>query len=140
MSVDNIPEIRSNVDRSYPPIGWLSTGALACVIVGGILMASYAPRKAPLGVATALLVVGALLLATSGALLAGLKDFSRTTFLKVFKWAIFADLVTAAMIEFAFVRDHTSGASLFIVTCMLVVFTLSVPTTIAFTVARYADD
>jgi hypothetical protein len=29
---------------------------------------------------------------------------------------------------------------LFIVTCMLVVFTLSVPTTIAFTVARFADD
>ena len=70
----------------------------------------------------------------------GLKDFSRTTFLKVFKWAIFADLVTAAMIEFAFVRDHTSGASLLIVTCMLTVFTVSVPTTIAFTVARYADD
>jgi len=140
MSVENIPEMRSSVDRSYPPVGWLSTGALASVIVGGILMASYAPRRAPLGVATALLVVGALLLVTSGALLVGLKDFSRTTFLKVFKWAIFADLVTAAMIEFAFVRDHTRGTSLLIVTCMLVVFTVSVPTTIAFTVARYAED
>jgi len=79
-------------------------------------------------------------LSVAGALLAGLKDFSRATFLKVFKWAIFANLVTAAMIEFAFARDHTSGASLVIVTCMLAVFTLSVPTTIAFTVARYADD
>jgi hypothetical protein len=110
------------------------------VIVGGILMASYAPRKAPLGVAAVLLVVGALLLLAAGVLLVSLKDFSRTTFVKVFKWAIFADLVTAAMIEFAFVRDHTHGASLLVVTCMLVVFTLSVPTTIAFTVARYADD
>jgi len=44
------------------------------------------------------------------------------------------------MIEFAFVRDQTRGASLLICTCMLVVFTLSVPTTIAFTVARYAQD
>ena len=87
-----------------------------------------------------MLVAGALLLLAAGVLLASLKNFSRTTFLKVFKWAIFADLVTAAMIEFAFVRDHTRGASLLIVTCMLVVFTLSVPTTIAFTVARYADD
>ena len=102
-------------------------------------MASYAPRKAPLAVATVLLVVGALLLLSAGVLLVSLKDFSRTTFLKVFKWAIFADLVTAAMIEFAFVRDHTNGASLLIVTCMLAVFTLSVPTTIAFTVARYAE-
>jgi hypothetical protein len=140
MSVDRMPQARSSADRGYPPIGWLSTGALAFVIIGGIIMASYAPRKAPLGLATVLLVVGALLLAVAGALLVGLKDFSRTTFIKVFKWAIFADLVTAAMIEFAFVRDHTRGASLLIVTCMLAVFTLSVPTTIAFTVARYAED
>jgi len=37
-------------------------------------------------------VVGALLLACAGVLLAGLKDFSRKTFITVFKWAIFADL------------------------------------------------
>jgi hypothetical protein len=113
---------------------------LALVIIGGILMASYAPRKAPLSVAAALLVGGAILLGSAAVLLVRLKDFSRKTFLLVFKWAIFADLVTAAMIEFAFVRDHTRGASLVIVTFMLLVFTLSVPTTIAFTVARYADD
>jgi hypothetical protein len=140
MSADQIPHGASNANRAYPPVAWLSTGALAFVIIGGILMASYAPRKAPLGVAAALLVAGALLLVSAGVVLVGLKDFSRKTFLMVFKWAIFADLVTAAMIEFAFVRDHTSGASLLIVTCMLAVFTLSVPTTIAFTVARYADD
>ena len=140
MSLDQSPPVPASTERSYPPIGWLSTGALASVVIGGILMASYAPRKAPLGAATALLVVGALLLLSAGVLLASLKEFSRTAFLKVFKWAIFADLVTAAMIEFAFVRDHTNGASLLIVTCMLAVFTLSVPTTIAFTVARYAED
>jgi len=140
MSLDQSPPVPASTERSYPPIGWLSTGALASVIIGGILMASYAPGKAPLGAATALLVVGALLLLSAGVLLASLKEFSRTTFLKVFKWAIFADLVTAAMIEFAFVRDHTNGASLLIVTCMLAVFTLSVPTTVAFTVARYAED
>jgi hypothetical protein len=140
MSIDHSMPVPLSSERSYPPISWLSTGALAMVIIGGILMASYAPRKAPLGMAVALLVAGALLLLTAGVLLVSLKDFSRTTFVKVFKWAIFADLVTAAMIEFAFVRDHTHGASLLIVTCMLVVFALSVPTTIAFTVARYAED
>jgi hypothetical protein len=140
MSTDRTSQGASSANRTYPPVAWLSTGALAFVIVGGIIMASYAPRKAPLGVATALLVAGALLLASAGVVLVGLKDFSRKTFLMVFKWAIYADLVTAAMIEFAFVRDHTNGTSLLIVTCMLAVFTLSVPTTIAFTVARYADD
>jgi hypothetical protein len=140
MSIDPSPPVAPSSEPSYPPIAWLSTGALATVIVGGILMASYAPRKAPLGVATVLLVVGALLLVSAGVLLANLKDFSRRTFFTVFKWAIFADLVTAAMIEFAFVRDHTRGASLVIVTCLLAVFTLCVPLTIAFTVARYAQE
>jgi len=140
MSVDQSPVVQSSMDRHFPPVAWLSTGALALVIIGGILMASYAPRKAPLGVAAGLLIAGVLLLAAAGVLIAGLKNFSRKTFTKVFKWAIFADLVTAAMIEFAFVRDQTRGASLLIVTCMLVVFTLSVPTTIAFTVARFAND
>jgi len=140
MNIDQTSTVPSSSERSYPPIGWLSTGALAMVIIGGILMASYAPRKAPLGAATTLLVVGASLLLSAGVLLVSVKDFSRTTFFKVFKWAIFADLVTAALIEFAFVRDHTNGESLLIVTGMLAVFTLSVPTTIAFTVARYAED
>jgi len=140
MSVAQRPSMRSSIDRPRPPVAWLSTGALALVIIGGILMASYAPRKAPLGVATGLLVAAVLLLASAGVLLVGIKDFSRTTFLKVFKWSALAYLVTAAMIEFAFVRDHTRGASLFIVSCMLVIFALSVPTTIAFTTARFADD
>jgi hypothetical protein len=140
MSTHQVASTSPSEDRPFPPIGWLSTGALALVIIGGILMASYAPRKAPLSVAAALLVGGAILLGSAAVLLVRLKDFSRKTFLLVFKWAIFADLVTAAMIEFAFVRDHTRGASLVIVTFMLLVFTLSVPTTIAFTVARYADD
>ena len=140
MSAEQGPLAHPTADRTYSPIAWLSTGALTLVIIGGILMASYAPRKAPLSVATGLLVAGALLLASAGILLVRLRDFSHKTFMKVFKWAIFADLVTAAMIEFAFVRDHTRCASLVIVSWMLVVFTLSVPTTIAFTVARYADD
>jgi hypothetical protein len=43
------------------------------------------------------------------------------------------------MIEFSFIRNHTSGASLVIVSGMLVVFGVSVPTTIAFTAARFAE-
>ena len=67
------------------------------------------------------------------------RAFAWSTFTTVFKWALLAYAVTAAMIELAFVRDHTRGSSLVIVSLMLVVFAMSVPTTIAFTVARYAD-
>ncbi|HEY5302607.1 MAG TPA: hypothetical protein VIJ86_00965 [Acidimicrobiales bacterium] len=130
---------RPDGDRVFPPIAWLTTASLASVVVGGILMASYAPRKAPLGVATALLVLAVILLSIAAGLLSHVKDFAWSTFTKVFKWALLAYIVEAAMIEFAFVRNHTSGSSLLIISAMLVIFGVSVPTTIAFTVARYAD-
>ena len=59
---------------------------------------------------------------------------------RVFHWALLAYVISAGMIEFAFVRDHTRGAPLVVVSCLLVVFATSVPTTIAVTTARYADD
>lgn len=129
----------NTVDRPFPPIGWMATGALGLIIVGGILMASYAPREAPLGWATALLVAGVALLASALVLLTRLKGFAWRTFTKIFKWTLLAYVIQGGMIEFAFVRDHTRGASLTIVTLMLVVFAVSVPTSIAFTSARYAD-
>jgi hypothetical protein len=122
-----------------PPIGWLSAGALGLVVVGGILLASYAPRVAPLGVATALLCGAIVLLVVAGVLLARIEDFAWGTFANVFKWALLAYVITSGMIEFAFVHDHTRGSSLVLVSLMLVVFALSVPTTIAFTVARFVD-
>ena len=127
------------VDRPYPPVAWCSTIALALVVVGGIVMASYAPRVAPLGVATALLIAGALFMAAAGVLLTRVGPFAWSTFLTAFKWSLLAYVIAAAMIEFAFVRDHTRGVSLVIVTLMLVIFALSVPVNIAFTVARYGD-
>jgi len=129
----------NEVDRPYPPIAWLTTSALGLIIIGGVLLASYAPRRAPLAVAVALLVAGAVCLITAWAMLSRLKVFSWPTFTKVFKWALLAYVIEAGVIEFAFVRDHTRGSSLLIVSLMLVIFATSVPSTIAFTVARYAE-
>jgi len=42
MSIESPPVTSNSVDRPYPPVAWLSTGALCLVIIGGILMASYA--------------------------------------------------------------------------------------------------
>lgn len=126
-------------DRPYPPIALLATCALGCVVVGGILLASYAPRVAPLGLVTALFVAGVVLLVGAVTLLARLREFAWPTFTTVFKWGLLAYVLAAGMIEFAFVHDHTRGSSLVLVSGMLAVFALSVPLTIAFTVARYAD-
>lgn len=128
-----------DADRAFPPIGWFSTGALGLVVVGGILLASYAPRAAPLALATTLLCIAIVMLLVAAVQLSRLKVFAWGTFTTVFKWALLAYAITAGMIEFAFVHDHTRGSSLVVVSLMLVVFALSVPTTIAFTVARFAE-
>jgi hypothetical protein len=126
-------------ERSYPPIAWLTSTALGFVVVGGIVMASFAPRHPPMGVASALLGFGLASLALAGYQMTRLGPFAWATFVKVFKWALLAYVAQSALIEFVFVRDHTRGAPLLVVTLMLLVFALSVPMTIAFTTARYAE-
>ncbi|MHB1088126.1 MAG: hypothetical protein ACYC19_05105 [Acidimicrobiales bacterium] len=126
--------------RAVPPVGWMTGGALLLVVIGGVYMASYAPRTAPLGVAIGLMAGGVALMIAAGVALGRTRDFAWRTFRKVFKWALLAYAISAAMIEFAFVRDQMRGASLLVVSVMLLVFASSVPATIAFTVARFADD
>ena len=122
---------------AFPRVAELATASLALTIVGGITMASYAPRRPPLTLPIVLLVASGLLLLTSVLLLARVKDFSWSTFIKVDRWAFVAYLISAGMIEFAFVRDHTRGAPLLVLSLMLVIFATSVPLIIAFTAAKY---
>jgi hypothetical protein len=46
-------------------------------------------------------------------------------------------VIAAGLIEFAFVRDHTRGGPLVVLTAMLVLFAVDVPLIISFTVARF---
>jgi hypothetical protein len=125
--------------RRFPPVAELTTVSLALVVVGGILMASYAPRRPPLGVPAALAAAGAALLLAGVVLLARLSDFNWPRFSLVFRWALLAYVISAGVIGFAFVRDQTRGAPLALVTVMLLIYALDVPVVIAFTVARYSS-
>ena len=111
--------------------------SLALIIVGGIYMATYVPRRPPLAVPAVLLVASAALLALDAVWIVRLRDFARDRFVAVGRWALLAYVVSAGMIEFAFVRDHTRGGPLVVVTLMLVIFAVDVPLIIGFTVARY---
>ncbi|MFI5040329.1 MAG: hypothetical protein ACHQNA_00540 [Acidimicrobiales bacterium] len=127
------------VARRFPPIAELATACLALVVIGGIVMASYIPRRPPLAVPVLLLAASAVLLVIAVVMLARLRDFAWGTFFLVGRWALLAYVISAGMIEFAFVRDHTRGATLTIVTSMLVIFAVDIPLIIAFTVARYSS-
>jgi hypothetical protein len=47
-------------------------------------------------------------------------------------------VITAGLIEYAFLRDGLSGGPLVVLTLSIVVYAVHVPVLIAFTVARYA--
>ena len=129
----------SVLSRRFPPVAELGIGSLALVVIGGILMASYVPRRPPLGVPLLLAAVSAALLLAGVFLLSRLDQFAWPRFFVVFRWALLAYAISAGMIGFAFIRDHTRGAPLALVTVMLVIFALHVPLIIAFTVARYSS-
>ena len=130
---------RPTAARRFPPVAELAIGSLALVVVGGILMASYVPRRPPLGAPAVLTAVSAALILTSVFLLSRLRPFAWGRFFLAFRWALLAYVISAGIIGFAFVRDHTRGAPLAVVAVMLVIFALDVPVIIAFTVARYSS-
>ena len=125
--------------RRFPPVAGVTTASLGLVVIGGILMASYAPRRPPLGVPVALALAGAVLLLAGGWLTARLRPFAWDRFFLVFRWALLAYVISAGVIAFAFIKDHTHGAPLAVVLIMLVIYALDVPLVIAFTVARYSS-
>jgi hypothetical protein len=124
-------------DRAFPPVAQCVVVSLALVIIGGIWMASYFPRRPPLAPPTVLWVLSAAVLVTGFVLLARVADFAWAVFGLVWRWALLAYVVIASLIEFAFVHNGATGAPLALVTAMLVIFALDVATVIAVTVARY---
>lgn len=128
-----------SAEQRFPKAVETVTVSLAAVVVGGVWLGSHAPRRPPLAVPTVLLIVAAVLLMAGGVMVTRVAGFSWDTFVRVGRWALLAYIIAAGMIEFAFVRNHTRGAPLAVVTAMLVVFALDVPFIIATTVARYDD-
>jgi uncharacterized membrane protein YoaK (UPF0700 family) len=125
--------------QKFPKAVETVTVSLAAVVVGGVWLGSHAPRRPPLALPTVLLIVAVVLLLAGVVMITRVAGFSWDTFVRVGRWALVAYIVAAGMIEFAFVRNHTRGAPLAVVTGMLVVFALDVPFLIATTVARYDD-
>ena len=86
-----------------------------------------------------LLVLSTLLMAYNIYSLTRVKDFPWDRFFAVAKWSLLAYLVIAGLIEYAFLKNHLSGAPLVVLTLSLLVFAIHVPTLLGFTVARYYD-
>jgi hypothetical protein len=123
--------------RKLPPIGEVGMGVIAVVVSGGVYLASYLPRKAPLGPAFAIMGVAAALLVWNIFTLSRLRDFAWDKFFLVAKWAAIAYLIIAGMLEYIFVLDHTRGGVLLVLTIILAIFAVNIPMILGFSVARY---
>ncbi len=125
--------------RRFPPAAEFAIVSLAFVVVGGIIMASYAPRRPPLAAPITIAVVAAVLLLASALMVSRLREFAWNRFFVVLSWAGLAYVISAGMIAFAFIRDHVRGAPLAVLLVLLVMFAADVPLIIAVTVARYSS-
>jgi len=129
-----------DLDRSgrlLPPISEVAIAVIAVVVTGGIYLAAYLPKRAPLGPAYGLLAVAAGLLLWNVVSLVRVQNFAWSAFFLVGKWALVAYGIIAGMLEYVFVFDHTRGAILVVLTLMLAIFAVNIPMLLAFSVARY---
>ncbi len=121
----------------FAPVAELGAAALVLVVIGGIYMASYAPRRPPLAVPIGLAVASGVLLVVNVVMLVRTRGLAWDKFFLVGRWTLLSYVIAAGLIEFAFVRDHTRGGPLVVLTAMLVLFAVDVPLIISFTVARF---
>ncbi|MHB8578055.1 MAG: hypothetical protein ACYDCQ_22305 [Dehalococcoidia bacterium] len=124
-------------ERRLPPVTQLGMLSLSLIVAAVIYLSAHLPEHVSLGPAIALLAVSALLLIGNVAAIRRTEDFAWGRFLEVARWALLAYTIVAGLIEYVFLRNNTSGGPLIVLTLSLLVFALTVPVLIAFTVARY---
>ena len=123
--------------RKLPPVTQVGMLSLALIVSGGIYLSAHLPNRVPLTPAVILLVLSALLLVGNLVAIRSIEGFAWDRFVGVAKWALLAYVITAGLIEYAFLRDDVSGGALVVLTLSLAVYAVHVPMLIGFTVARY---
>jgi hypothetical protein len=126
-------------ERRLPPVTQLGMASLAMIVAGGIYLSAHLPNHVSLTPAIVLLAASATLLAANLALLARVDAFAWKRFFEIARWALLAYAIIAGMIEYVFLRNHTSGGPLVVLSLSLAVFAVHVPVLIGFTVARYQE-
>lgn len=120
-----------------PPVTALGMVSLGLVLVAGIYLSAHLPQHVSLAPAIALLAASALVFSANMLALSRVHDFAWARFFYIARWTLLVYTIIAALIEYVFLRNHTSGGPLVVMTLSLVVFAVNVPVLIAFTVARY---
>ncbi|HEV7584618.1 MAG TPA: hypothetical protein VGO14_02450 [Solirubrobacteraceae bacterium] len=126
-------------ERRLPPVTQLGMLSLSLIVAAVIYLSAHLPEHVSLGPAIGLLAASALLLIGNVLALWRTPGFAWGRFIEIARWALLAYSIIAGLIEYVFLRNSTSGGPLVVLTLSLVVFALTVPVLIAFTVARYDE-
>lgn len=129
----------TSISRRLPPVAELAVASIACMMTGGIYLASSLPKTPPILPAAVAVAAGASLTLVAVLLLVRIRPFAWRRFSQVLRWGLLAYGLIAGIIEYVFVYDHTRGATLVVMTAALAIFALDVPSILAFTVARFED-
>jgi hypothetical protein len=113
--------------------------SMAMVIAGGIYLAAYLPKQAPLPLPIALVTAGVVLFVVAALMLTRLGEFAWDRFFQVGGWALLAYVVIVGMLELVLVIDQTRGALLALLTVILLIFALDIPLLLGFSVARFQE-
>jgi hypothetical protein len=124
-------------DVRRPPIWECGVATLVLVVVTVIYLAAHLPRTPNTVPVYVMLIAATLLLVVQLVLIGALSSFSRSSFHQVAGWSLAAYVVIGGMIEFVFLRNHTRGEELVLLTWALALFVLDVPLILGFSVARY---
>ena len=124
-------------DIRRPPIWECGVAALVLVVVSVVYLAAHLPGKPNTIPVYVLLTASTLLVVAQLVLIGSLSNFSRSSFHTVAGWSLAAYIVIGGMIEYVFLRNHTSGEELALLTWGLALFVLDVPLILGFSVARY---
>jgi hypothetical protein len=127
-------------ERRDPPVIQIGVAGLVLIVVSAIYQVSHLPRSVPLTLPWILVIAAFVLLAVAAASLRRVEGFAWRRFATVGQWVLVAYGVISGMIEYVFIRNDTRGGSLAVLTVSIVVFWLTVPLLIAYTVARYVPD
>jgi hypothetical protein len=133
--VSTVPARPADIRR--PPIWECGVAALVLVVVSVVYLAAHLPGKPNTIPVYVLLTASTLLIVAQLVLIGSLSSFSRSSFHAVAGWSLAAYIVIGGMIEYVFLRNHTSGEELALLTWGLALFVLDVPLILGFSVARY---
>jgi hypothetical protein len=126
-------------DRKLPPVAETAVASICMMLIGGVYLAAKLPGHPGLVLPVALVIAGGALTVAALGMLSRIRPFAWPTFFLVLRWGLLAYLIIAGILELVFIRDHTPGSTMAVLTVTLFVFAVDVPTILAFTVARFAE-